>query len=321
MQIAKQLAGFSPAEAETLRTRDRQEDPRADGVAEGQVPRGRARRTTSRPAVAHAALEGHGAVAGLLLQQGALRLLRADRLPHRLAEGEPPVRVHGRADLLGDEHEGPRAALRQRLPRDRDRGAAAGRELVRVRLRGRRGEDPLRPQRGQERRRRGRAGDRPRAQGGRAVRVGLGLHRARRPQRREQARARVADQVRRARLDRRTRGSGCSTAVLEQALAYGQRAAGRPARGAGLDLRPRRRGRARRRGAHGSRRSRTASGDKSELLRLEKETLGLYVSEHPLQRAARPAAQARPTARSPSSSGGATARSSRSAASSARSSS
>ena len=49
------------------------------------------------------------------------------------------------------------------------------------RLRGRRGQDPLRPQRGQGRRRARRARDHRRARGGRAVRVDLGLHRARRP--------------------------------------------------------------------------------------------------------------------------------------------
>ena len=145
---------------------DRQEDPLADGLAEGQVPRGlRGERVT--PGGREPALEGHGAGAGLLLQQVARRLLRADRLPHRLAEGAPPARVHGGADLLGDEHEGPRAVLRQRVPRDGDRGAAARRERVAVRLRGRRGQDPLRPERGQERRRVGGAGDRRRARGGR----------------------------------------------------------------------------------------------------------------------------------------------------------
>ena len=46
---------------------------------------------------------------GLLLQQVACGLLRPDRLPHRLAEGEPPGRVHGRADLVGDVDQGPRA--------------------------------------------------------------------------------------------------------------------------------------------------------------------------------------------------------------------
>ena len=58
------------------------------------------------PGCRRPALEGHGVLAGLLLQQGAFRLLRAHRLPHRLAEGQPSVRVHGRADLERDEHEG-----------------------------------------------------------------------------------------------------------------------------------------------------------------------------------------------------------------------
>ena len=59
--------------------------------------------------------------------------------------------------------------LRQRLRRDGDRGAAARRQLLGARLRGRRGQDPLRPERGQERRRGGGAGDR-RARARRAAR-------------------------------------------------------------------------------------------------------------------------------------------------------
>ena len=46
-------------------------------------------------------------------------------------------------------------------------------------------------------------GDHRGSRGRRAVRVDLGLHRAGRPAGRQQARARVAGQVRRARLDRR----------------------------------------------------------------------------------------------------------------------
>ena len=127
---------------------DRQEDPQADGVAEGQVHR-RLRRQRDVGAGGEAALGRHREVAGLLVQQVARGLLRADRLPDGVAEGEPPVRVHGGADLLGDEHEGPGAAVRQRLRRARDRGAAARRQHLADRLRGRRGEDPLRPERGQ----------------------------------------------------------------------------------------------------------------------------------------------------------------------------
>ena len=295
---------------------DRQEDPRADGVPEGQVPRGlrgHRHRAGSRPA----ALEGHGAVAGLLLQQGARRLLRADRLPHRLAAREPPARVHGGADLLGDEHEGPRAVLRQRLPRARDRGAAAGREHVPGRLRRRRGQDPLRPERGQERGRGGLPGDRLRAGDGRPVRVDLGLHRAGRPADREQARARVARQVRRARLDRRL-AQGDGGGARPGALLGRQRARG-PQLRPGLDLRSRRRGR-----PSGRATTRPIPSDeyeKGELLRLEKETLGLWISEHPLAEiGARAQAQVRPAARQ-TSSAAATARSSRSAGSSPRSSS
>ena len=52
-------------------------------------------------------------VGRLLVQQVPRRLLRADRLPHRLAEGQLPGRVHGGADLLGDGHEGQGPVLRR----------------------------------------------------------------------------------------------------------------------------------------------------------------------------------------------------------------
>ena len=111
MQIAKEIAGFSPAEAETLRKAIGKKIHELMASLKDKFLEGAARDRDDAGRGA-AALEGHGVVAGLLLQQGALGLLRADRLPHRLAEGEPPARVHGRADLVGDEHEGPRAALR-----------------------------------------------------------------------------------------------------------------------------------------------------------------------------------------------------------------
>ena len=173
MQIAKELAGFSPAEAETLRKAIGKKihalmaslkDKFLEGCAEN------ARRAGGRAA----ALEGHGVVAGLLLQQGARRLLRAHRLPHGVAQGEPSEGVHGRAHLLGHEHEGPRAVLRERVPGDGDRRAPAGRQLVAAGLRGRRRRDPLRPERREERRGGGRRGDRPRARAraGRSSRSG-----------------------------------------------------------------------------------------------------------------------------------------------------
>ena len=242
MQIAKELAGFSPAEAETLRKAIGKKihalmaslkDQFLEGCAENSVAAGRRA----------AAVEGHGVVAGLLLQQGARRLLRAHRLPHGVAEGEPPEGVHGRAHLVGDEHEGPRAALRQRVPRDGHRRPATGRELVAAGLRGRRRRHPLRAQRGEERGG-GRSGrDRPRPGRGWAVRVDLGAHRARRSAGAQQARARVAREVRCARLHRRD-AAGHAHRPRRGARA---RAAdvGRPARRPGLHLRRR----LRRRGA------------------------------------------------------------------------
>ena len=180
---------------------DREEDPRADGVAQGQVPLGLRRERCCSGGRAPA-VEGHGVLPGLLVQQGTRSLLRPDRVPHGVAQGAPRARVHGRAHLLRHEHEGPRADLRQRLPRAGDRGASSGRQLVADGLRGRRGEDPLRPERGQERGRDGGRGHRPRARRGRGVPVHLGVHRARGPAGRQQARARVAREVRRTRLDR-----------------------------------------------------------------------------------------------------------------------
>ena len=74
-------------------------------------------------------------------------------------------------------------------------------------------------------------------------------------------------------------------AVLEQALGARPEARRRPADGPVLALRRRlRRGRRRRRAPGTTRRSPRPSSRSSELLRLEKETLGLYVSEHPLSR-------------------------------------
>ena len=99
MQIAKQLAGFSPAEAETLREAIGKKIHELMASLKGKFLDGCAANDVT-PVGREPALEGHGEVAGLLVQQGALRLLRADRLPHRLAEGEPPVRVHGGADLV-----------------------------------------------------------------------------------------------------------------------------------------------------------------------------------------------------------------------------
>ena len=121
MEIAKQIAGFTPIEADDLRKAIGKKihslmASLKDKFIEGCSANG------ATPEVARAALGRPREGAGLLVQQVARGRLRADRLPHRVAEGAPPGPVHGGADLLGDEHEGPRAVLRQRVPRAGDRG-------------------------------------------------------------------------------------------------------------------------------------------------------------------------------------------------------
>ena len=161
--------------------------------------------------------------------------------------------------------------------------------------------------------------DHPRARGGRAVRVDLGLHRARRPAGGEQAR-RSRRSSSAARSTRPApRGWGCSTCSSRRSRR------GRSTRPTGS--------RARRRSSTWATSAQREHGpkhhpaippsefEKPELLKLEKETLGLYVSEHPLHGRARAAAPQDRLRRSPSSSAAATARSSRSAGSSPRSSS
>ncbi len=216
---------------------DLQEGARPDGVAAREVPR-RLRGQRRRAVDGRVALGGERAQRGLLVQQGARGLLRDDRLPHGLPEGEPPRPVHGGPDLLGHADQGQGAVLRQRLRRDGHRGAAARRQQLGRGLHGRRGPHPLRPDRRQGRRRGGGARDRAGARGGRAVHDAVGLLRARRRHADQQARAREPRQVRRPRLDRRDARRDAHGARGGRRL--GPEGAGRRARGPGLDLRPRR---------------------------------------------------------------------------------
>ena len=75
--------------------------------------------------------------------------------------------------------------------------------------------------------------------------------------------------------------------VLEPAQAAGQQAQQDAQIGPGLDLRPvrrrRRRGTPRRSRADATRRSRSRSSSSTELLAMEKESIGLFISEHPLK--------------------------------------
>ena len=221
MEIAKQIAGFSPAEADDLRKAIGKKIHSLMASLKSKFLEGCAASGTAAGRRA-AALGRHGAGAGLLLQQVARRLLRAHLVPHRLAAREPPARVHGGAHLVRDEHEGQGAVLRRRVRRARDRGAAARRERVPGRLRGRRGEDPLRAQRGEERRR-----GRPAARSSR---------RARRAGRSRRSGTSPSASTRRSRTSARSsRSSACGALdstgasrkgmlhVLEDALSYGQK--------------------------------------------------------------------------------------------------
>ena len=237
MEISKQMAGFSGAEADDLRKAIGKKKRDLMATMEAEVHRrlrhlGHRRLGRARPLVDD---DGGGR---LLLQQVPRRLLRADRLPDRLPEGELPGRVHGGGDLLGDVDEGQGAVLRQPLRGDGDRGAAARRQLLRPRLRRLRQQHPLRPRRGQERRPLGRRGDH-RGPRGAALRLALGLLRAGRLPRRQQAGDRVPDQVRRPRLDRGD-AQGDARGPPAGAVGRPEVAGGRAAR-AGVDLRARRR--------------------------------------------------------------------------------
>ena len=285
MEIAKQMAGFSPAQADDLRKAVGKKKRDLMAQMKDKFLAGLAESGTDRR-VAQDLWSLMTAAADYSFNRSSRRLLRADRLPDGLPEGQLPGRVHGGGDLLGDVDEGQGAVLRQPLRGDGDRGAAARRQLLRPRLRGQRQVDPVRARRRQERRPCGGPGDHRRARARRAVLLDLGLLRAGRRASREQASDRVPGQVRGARLDRRQpqgdargprRGPGERLEVP----------GGRPPR-PGLDLRPRRRAR---RGPRAEARRRAGSHrppvpaeefDQRELLRLEKETLGTFLSAHPL---------------------------------------
>ena len=114
-----------------------------------------------------------------------------------------------------------------------------------------------------------------------ALRVDLGLLRAGRRARRQQARDRVPDQVRGARLDRQPRKGMLE--ALPAAQAAGQKAQEDAQLGQGsiFDLGDGRGDGAPRRGPARPPIS-AAEFDQRELLGMEKETLGTYVSAHPL---------------------------------------
>ena len=127
MAIARRVGGFSPAQADDLRKAISKKnhtlmatlkEPLMKGLAEKDVPPARGQQAVGQ-------LRGHRR---LLVQQEPRRLLRDDQLPHRLAQGQLPGRVHGGPGLERHEHQGQGAVLRQPVSRDGHRGAASGRQ-------------------------------------------------------------------------------------------------------------------------------------------------------------------------------------------------
>ena len=134
MEIAKQMAGFSPAEADDLRKaigkkkRDlmaTMKEKFLDGLAESKTDRKVAKDLWSlmEAAADYSFNRSHAACYALISYRTAW------------LRGQLPGRVHGGADLDRDVDQGQGPVLRQPLRRDGDRGAAARREQLRPRLR------------------------------------------------------------------------------------------------------------------------------------------------------------------------------------------
>ena len=137
MSAAIALGGLHRAGGGHARLRDPQEEVGRPARPEGEVrhPGGRAGRRGERH---RCRLQGLRAVRALRLQQGARHVLRADRLPDRLHEGEPHGRLHDRgADRLPVQR-GESGGGRRRVPQDGHRRPAARRpqEPPRVHRRG-----------------------------------------------------------------------------------------------------------------------------------------------------------------------------------------
>ena len=130
MQIAKDLAGFSPAEADDLRKAIGKKVASADGVAEGEVPRRAAPATASPSAVGRSAVGRERALAPTTRStRRTPPATRSSPIAPPTCKANYPGRVHGGPDLVGHAHQGPGAVLRHRVRRHGHRGAAAGRQL------------------------------------------------------------------------------------------------------------------------------------------------------------------------------------------------
>ena len=137
MQIAKEIAGFSGAKADDLRKAIGKKNREAMAQLKPEFVEG-CRASGTSAEVIEFLWQTNEKSADYSFNKQPRRLLRADRLPHRLAEGQLPGRVHGGADLLGDVDQGQGAVLRRPLRGDGDRDPAARREPLRPRVHRRR---------------------------------------------------------------------------------------------------------------------------------------------------------------------------------------
>ena len=151
MSAAIALGGFTGPGGGHARLRDPQEEVGGAAGAEGEV-RHPGRGTRCGRERHRRRVQGVRAVRALRLQQGARDLLRADRLPDRLHEGEPHGRIHDRrADRLPLER-GEGRGRRRGVPPDGHRGPATRRPQEPPRVHGRGRRHPVRSAGGQERR-------------------------------------------------------------------------------------------------------------------------------------------------------------------------
>ena len=280
MQIAKDLAGFTPGRGRRSAQGDRQEDQRADGLARAEVPRGLRATNGVTTEVAeelwadnersadYSFNKAHAACYALIAYRTAYLkanypapymaalissvMSTKDKVPFYVAECAemgievlpPDVNASGSDFAVVD------GKIRFGLAAVKGVGESAVRAIVAAR-------DEERP-----------------------VQLGLGLLRARRRAAAQQARAREPDQVR-----RRSTPPGATRramlAVLDPAMAVGQKAQADAMLGQGsiFDLgEP-----VGRRAVHAPPSAdRRREFDRRELLAFEKETLGLYITSHPL---------------------------------------
>ena len=182
------------------RLRDPQEEVRGAARPEGEV-RHPGRRARRRADGHRRGLHRLRAVRALRVQQGARHLLRPDRLPDRVPQGELHGRVHDGGPHRVPLERGEGGRRGRRVPADGHRGPAARRRDQPSRVHGRGRRDPVRPAGGQERRPGRHRIDHRGARGGRAVPLADRLLHPHRPAAVQPQGARGADQGRRARLD------------------------------------------------------------------------------------------------------------------------